>query len=319
MLAGIIMMAAATVGGEWVDGAVRFETGNDAANRIVAAGSSGAYPSKVAEVYENLRHTGNKAVAKNNWQLLYGQVQQAASNRCDRTVTDDAFLGACWWLFEARMMCEIEHANLGRLNFDPEYVQMNIEAFKLILEQYIENGMLAKPLRGKPVQSAFAVYLGLVDGAALAVTCRDLKNALEAKPSPSMGAFEWKMALDALSQNGMAEAAYGLLLKHPDGIDSGAALSWLWRTAAGIASDPTNPGFRNVIMAPRPDRRLGFVKAEYKSVAGVIKSAWRYEGKKWIWDFTVPRNSTAAVTLPGQSLTRHYDGGDHHIELDIGQ
>ena len=143
MLAGIIMMAAATVGGEWVDGAVRFETGNDAANRIVASGSSGAYPSKVAEVYENLRHTGNKAEAKKNWQMLYSQVRQAASDRHERAVTDDAFLGACWWLFEARMMCEIELANVGRLNFDPEYVQMNIEAFNLIREQYVENGMLA--------------------------------------------------------------------------------------------------------------------------------------------------------------------------------
>ena len=91
------------------------------------------------------------------------------------------------------------------------------------------------------------------------------------------------------------------------------------RNAAGIASDPTFVGFRNVIMAPKPDRRLGFVKAEYKSVAGVIKSAWRYEGGKWIWDFTVPRNSTASVTIPGQRFTRHYDSGDHHIEIEIGR
>ena len=317
MFAGMIVLAAAVVGGEWTEGTVRFKTGSDAVNRIVAARPSGAYSSKVAAVYENLRHTGSKAEAQEEWQSLYGQVALAASNRCDRAVTDDAFAGACWWLFEARMMCEIELARRVRINFNPEFVPMGIAAFRHIRERHFENGMLAEPLRGRPVPSAFAAYLGLVEDEALAATCRDLKNALEAEPSASMDAFEWRIALDVLAQNGMADAAYGLLLKRPDGIDNGAALSFLWRTAAGIASDPTCPGFRNVIMAPRPDRRLGFVKAGYKSAAGVVKSAWRYEGKKWIWDFTVPRNSTASVTLPGQSLTRHYDGGDHHLELEL--
>ncbi len=31
----------------------------------------------------------------------------------------------------------------------------------------------------------------------------------------------------------------------------------------------------------------------------------------------MPARSTASVTLPGQRLTRHYDGGDHHVELDM--
>ena len=142
-------------------------------------------------------------------------------------------------------------------------------------------------------------------------------NVAALSANPKLDAFEWRLALDALSQNGMAEAAYGLLMERGGAVDRGAAISWLWRNAAGIASDPTCAGFRNIILAPRPDRRLGFVKAEYKSAAGVVKSVWRYEGGKWIWDFTVPRISTASVTLPGQNITRHYDAGDHHIELDI--
>ena len=317
MLAGIVLMAAAVVGGEWTEGAVRFETGSEVANRIVASKPSGAYRSRIVAVYEDLRHAGRMKTIEKAWRPLCDQAERAASGRCERAVTDDPFLGACWWLLEARMMCELELAYLGYKNFYPQYVSMNLEAFKFMRERYVENGMLAKPLRGEPVPSAFAVYLGLVEGEALVATCRDLKKALETKPSPSMDAFEWKMVLDALSQNGMAEAAYGLLLSDAQGVDDGAALSFLWRTAAGIAPDVTSPGFRNVIMAPQPDRRLGFVKAEYRSASGMIKSAWRYEGGKWIWNFTVPRNSTASVTLPGQRLTRHYDGGDHQIELTL--
>ena len=58
--------------------------------------------------------------------------------------------------------------------------------------------------------------------------------------------------------------------------------------------------------APTPDRRLGYVKAEYKSAAGLVKSAWRYEGDKWIWVFTVPAGAIASVTLPGESSEKHY-------------
>lgn len=316
MFAGMFVLAAAVVGGEWTEGVVRFETGSDAVNRIVAEKPSGAYGSKVAEVYENLRHTGKGAEAKKEWQSLYDQVELAASNRCDTAVSCDAFEGACWWLLETRMMLEIGPAVEGRWAYHRKYVPMNLAAGAYIRGRFIgADGMLKPPCRGQASASAFALYLGLVDVAAVDKTCRELMAALSA--NPKLSAFEWRLALDALSQSGMAEAAYGLLMARGGAVDRGAAISWLWRNAAGIASDPTCAGFRNVIFAPRPDRRLGFVKAEYKSAAGVVKSAWRYERGKWIWDFTIPRISTASVTLPGQNITRHYDAGDHHIELNI--
>lgn len=329
MFAGMVLLAAAVVGGEWAQGTVRFETGSEAVNRIVAGSPSGEYGSKVIETYELLRHTGKSADAKRDWQSLYDQVEKAASNRCDKAVSEDEFIGACYWLLETRMMLEIGPAVEGRWAYHKKYVPMNLAAIAYIRERFIgADGMLKPPYRGQALPSAFALYLGLVDGTAqsaivpyhlgespaVGATARELKAALGAKPS--LGAFEWKVTLDALSQNGQADVAYGLLMEDV-AVDRGAAISWLWRTAAGIASDPTCAGFRNILMAPVPDRRLGFVRAEYKSPAGVVKSAWRYEGGKWIWDFTVPEKSTASVTLPGQRLTRHYDGGDHHVELKL--
>ena len=67
-------------------------------------------------------------------------------------------------------------------------------------------------------------------------------------------------------------------------------------------------------MRPLPDKRLGFVKAEYRSAAGLIKSAWRYEGDKWIWEFTIPQGSTASVTIPGDSEAKLYNGGSYRVE-----
>ena len=66
-------------------------------------------------------------------------------------------------------------------------------------------------------------------------------------------------------------------------------------------------------MAPKPDRRLGMVKAEYKSAAGLIKSAWRYEGDEWVWEFTVPAGSIARVTIPGESVSKDYAAGSYTI------
>ena len=67
-------------------------------------------------------------------------------------------------------------------------------------------------------------------------------------------------------------------------------------------------------MKPIPDKRLGFVKAEYNSAAGLIKSEWHYEGDKWIWNFTIPQGATATVTLPGENGAKEYKAGSHRVE-----
>ena len=69
-------------------------------------------------------------------------------------------------------------------------------------------------------------------------------------------------------------------------------------------------------MAPKPDRRLGFVKAEYRSAAGLIRSAWRFEGAKWIWEFEIPAGATATVTVPNGE-PRAYAAGCHRVVCDL--
>ena len=56
------------------------------------------------------------------------------------------------------------------------------------------------------------------------------------------------------------------------------------------------------------------IKAEYKTSFGLVKSAWRYDGDKWIWDFTVPKGATASVTLPGEAVAKTYAAGTYRIE-----
>ncbi len=94
----------------------------------------------------------------------------------------------------------------------------------------------------------------------------------------------------------------------------GCVCEWLWETAAGIAADPKEPGFKHIIMRPVPDKRLGHLKAEYKSAAGTIKSAWQYKGDQWTWTFTIPKGATATVTLPGETTSKEYQAGTYTIK-----
>jgi alpha-L-rhamnosidase len=108
----------------------------------------------------------------------------------------------------------------------------------------------------------------------------------------------------------------------PNGMNSfnhyayGCVCDWIWKTAAGIAADPADPGFRHIIMRPIPDRRLGFVKAEYESAAGLIKSEWHYEGNQWHWTFTIPEGATASVTLPGETVAKEYNKGTYQLSIE---
>ena len=70
-------------------------------------------------------------------------------------------------------------------------------------------------------------------------------------------------------------------------------------------------------MRPVPDKRLGSVEAEYRSAAGLVKSAWQYEGDRWTWHFTIPEGAHATVTLPGETESRAYEAGTYEITKDL--
>jgi alpha-L-rhamnosidase len=196
----------------------------------------------------------------------------------------------------------------------------------------------------------FALRAGLVDGAAKDATIARLRKNFEDHGNCLQTGFLGTSILMAtLTDNGMVDIAYELLFQRknpswlysvdngattiwerwnsytiekgmgPKGMNSfnhyayGCVCEWIWETVAGIAADPAQPGFRHIIMKPVPDKRLGHVEAEYKSAAGTIKSAWRYDGDVWTWKFTIPEGATASVTLPGESESKEYEAGSYEI------
>ena len=260
-----------------------------------------------------------------------------------------SYLSASYWALDASYMADMAAAT-GR--DAAKYQQMTETAKTYIREQFMNTDGTFKldVLNTMQTPALFALKNGLVEGQAKAdMVARLRKNFEEHENCLQTGFLGTSILMATLTENGMEDIAYELLFQRknpswlysvdngattiwerwnsymvdegmgPRGMNSfnhyayGCVCEWIWETAAGIASDPAQPGFKHIIMKPIPDKRLGHINAEYQSTTGLIKSAWRYEGDQWIWDFTIPAGATASVTLPGETEAKHYDAGTYQI------
>jgi alpha-L-rhamnosidase len=89
----------------------------------------------------------------------------------------------------------------------------------------------------------------------------------------------------------------------------GDLIVWMYEDLAGIRSDPSHPGFKQLVMKPSAIKELDFVEASYQNIHGLIKSHWRKDGKSFRWDLTIPANTKAKVYMPAQSLSDITEGG----------
>jgi alpha-L-rhamnosidase len=255
------------------------------------------------------------------------------------------FLCASYWAIDARMMCDMAAAT-GKAT--ATYRMMADEAIGYLREQFINTDGTFKTAILNTMQTPmlFALKNKLVEGEAKEkMKARLRENFASHGNCLQTGFLGTSILMETLTENGMSDIAYELLFQHknpswlysidngattiwerwnsymkdvgmgPRGMNSfnhyayGCVCQWLWESVAGIAADTKKPGFKHIIMRPIPDKRLGHVTAEYHSAAGLIKSAWHYEGDLWTWEFTIPKGATASVCLPGQTEWKEYESG----------
>lgn len=259
------------------------------------------------------------------------------------------YLSASYWAIDASMMRDMALAT-GR--DAASYQQMADEAKAYIQKNFMNSDGTFKTaiLNTMQTPALFALKNQLVEGEARAQMIARLRdNFAQHDNCLQTGFLGTSILMATLTENGMEDIAYELLFQRknpswlysvdngattiwerwnsymvdkgmgPQGMNSfnhyayGCVCEWIWETAAGIASDPAKPGFKHIIMKPVPDKRLGHLTAEYQSASGLIKSAWKYEGDQWIWDFTIPEGATASVTLPGETEAKVYESGTYQI------
>jgi alpha-L-rhamnosidase len=84
----------------------------------------------------------------------------------------------------------------------------------------------------------------------------------------------------------------------------GAVAEWIYRYAAGVDTDASDPGFHQILLHPNFDSRLGWLEASYQSPFGRITSNWHTEGETVRWDITIPPNATARLSLTPDEESR---------------
>jgi len=89
----------------------------------------------------------------------------------------------------------------------------------------------------------------------------------------------------------------------------GAIGDWMYKTVAGINSDPKSPGYKKIIIAPQPGGDFKHAAAKFESLYGEISSAWKTDGDKFTLDVSIPANSTATVMLPASENAAIMEGG----------
>ena len=260
------------------------------------------------------------------------------------------YLNASYWAIDAAMMRDMAAAAGKDVS---KYEAMTAAAKDYIKQTFLNADGTFKTaiLNTMQTPALFALKNGVVEGKAKEdMLARLRQNFIDHDGCLQTGFLGTSILMDVLTENGMADVAYDLLFqrKNPSwlySVDNGATTiwerwnsytlengmgpagmnsfnhyaycavcAWIWKTCAGIASDVAAPGFKHIIMKPVPDKRLGSIDAEFNSAAGLIKSSWKYEGDKWIWNFTVPEGTTATVTLPGETESKDYSAGSYTVE-----
>ena len=79
----------------------------------------------------------------------------------------------------------------------------------------------------------------------------------------------------------------------------GSVASCFYANLGGIKQDLSAAGFRKVIIEPYFSKNLNFVEASYKSPYGMIKTAWKRENGKVVFELEIPANVTALVRISG--------------------
>ena len=259
------------------------------------------------------------------------------------------YLSASYWLLDASMMRDMA---IGTGRDASIYESMILNAKNYIRDKFFTLGGKFKTDIWNTMHTPawFALKNGIFEGKIKDDIIFRLRENFEKHGNClQTGFLGTSILMPTLTENGMSDIAWNLLFQRknpswlysidngattiwerwnsymldqgmgPRGMNSfnhyayGVVCEWIWETAAGISSDPVNPGFKHIIMKPIPDKRLGSIEAVYNSVSGTIKSSWRYEGDKWIWEFSIPDGCTASVTIPGESESREYISGDYKI------
>ena len=91
--------------------------------------------------------------------------------------------------------------------------------------------------------------------------------------------------------------------------------AWMYQYLAGVNYDSKSPGFKNIIIEPYFINGVDWVKAEYNSVRGLIRSEWNKKEGKVTLNIEIPVGSTA--TIKNNNKIQTVQSGKHSVVFEL--
>lgn len=234
--------------------------------------------------------------------------------------TDIDFIASAFYAYSVSLLVKAGRT-LGR----------DMQEYETLREKIGETFRRTFPELKTQTEHVLALQFGLTDkkeeaAAELVKMIRDNGNRLQT------GFVGTPYLLHVLSENGYGGTAYDLLLQtafpswlyevehgattiweHWDGIRDdgtvwskdmnsynhyayGCVIDWIYSVAAGIRPLEECPGYEQALIAPVPDKRLGWLEASLETAHGLIKSKWTYLSPEEVrYEISVPVKATIRI------------------------
>ena len=90
----------------------------------------------------------------------------------------------------------------------------------------------------------------------------------------------------------------------------GSCGEWLYDSVAGIGWDEEQPGYKHIIIRPRPGHGMRSAQRTYDSIRGRIATSWKCDGQSFTLSVTVPANTAATVYVPAADAGQVTESGN---------
>lgn len=98
----------------------------------------------------------------------------------------------------------------------------------------------------------------------------------------------------------------------------GAVGQWFYTDVLGIRRDENNPGYKHFYLEPQVGGGLTYAKGSYESIYGKIVSSWEVTENGYKFNFVIPANTSATITLPGYEYQNvELESGEYEFEVMI--
>ncbi len=216
-----------------------------------------------------------------------------------------------------------------------------------------ENGIYC---RGSQTELSAALYFDIVPTELKKKVARNLYDSVVANNYHlDIGLLGSKYLLNALSDNGYADAAYRIATQMnypswgywmingattlqenwPIGNESktdaalisrnhimfGEISAWFYKGLAGIKIDESQPGFKHILLKPNFVQELDRFQAIHNSPYGNIESKWSTVNDKIVYTAVIPANTTASLYIPNSKNGIDYTvkSGENITQLIEGE